>query len=381
MIPQIVENTIVLLGWVIPFVLGIILLVIKSPSHHGNKYYESGKNTCAMALLLFALEIFFQWMLRITSTSNLILSASFYLLTFTITTILFSASFCTMLAPDRLDKRQKAIAYSIPVAYLILLAVNYFMPSRRLQFIGLTICCGLLLMVMCVAIYKCISIYKAAITNLRKYYSDVVEDVMRWIPGVGVGILLFHISAPIICLCPRWVGVYQVALGIIMFIYTFICIINFSFRYTTVANVLDIEKGDDDIAPDEPDQEATPSTEPQHTASSMSQSLLEVMQDKEKRWHEKGGYRTPGITIDQAAREMGTNRSYLSRYLNESRNMTFYEWVADMRIQEAKALLLNDRNASIEQIATQVGFTSHSTFSSTFKKMLGTSPNAWRNQQ
>jgi AraC-like DNA-binding protein len=52
-----------------------------------------------------------------------------------------------------------------------------------------------------------------------------------------------------------------------------------------------------------------------------------------------------------------------------------------MRIQEAQSLMLADRNMPIEQIASEVGFTSQSTFSSTFKKQVGISPNAWRNQQ
>ena len=113
----------------------------------------------------------------------------------------------------------------------------------------------------------------------------------------------------------------------------------------------------------------------------MSDSLQDVMKDKEQRWLERGGYRTPGITIEQAAREMGTNRSYLSKYLNEVCHVTFYEWVAQMRINEAKSLLLSERDLSIERISSMVGFSSPSTFSSAFKKIVGESPKMWRNHQ
>ena len=78
---------------------------------------------------------------------------------------------------------------------------------------------------------------------------------------------------------------------------------------------------------------------------------------------------------------MGTNRSYLSRYLNEVKHVTFYEWVAWMRIHEAQSMMINNSNMPIEQIANLVGFSSSSTFSSTFKKLVGISPNRWRNQQ
>ena len=76
---------------------------------------------------------------------------------------------------------------------------------------------------------------------------------------------------------------------------------------------------------------------------------------------------------------MGTNRSYLSRYLNEVRQMTFYEWVARMRIDEAQSIMVQERETSIEQIASRLGFTSVSTFSITFKKVVGESPVKWRN--
>ena len=167
-----------------------------------------------------------------------------------------------------------------------------------------------------------------------------------------------------------------------MIIYTFICIINFSSSYKSLAAALnDGEDGSDaqeiSAMNDAGDEEGDMNVQ----RSSFSDSLIEVMQEKEARWRARGGYRTKGVTIEQAAREIGTNRSYLSKYLNEVRQMTFYEWVAQMRIQEAQSLMLADRNMPIEQIASEVGFTSQSTFSSTFKKQVGISPNAWRNQQ
>ena len=63
------------------------------------------------------------------------------------------------------------------------------------------------------------------------------------------------------------------------------------------------------------------------------------------------------------------------------KNMTFYEWVAQMRIREAQSIMINERNKTIEQIAGLVGFSSPSTFSITFKRIVGISPNQWRNQQ
>lgn len=385
MITKRLEEQIVLLGWVIPVLLGLFLLMIHTPDHPANKYYKSGKNTCAIALLLFGCEIFFQWNMRIMDIANPILSVSAYLFTFFAANLLFAMGYTTMMQPELIDNRQLRIGATSLSIYTILLIINYFfIPIYKWQVKGLAVCCALLFALTCISIYTCCRVYRMAIHDLKRYYSDVVEDMIRWIPGVGVGILIFLISAPFVCWLPRWGGIYQVALGIIMFIYTFICIINFSTKYRTVATALEHEPGDDDAATSHHEDATTADSDAapqQRTGSAMSESLRAVMQDKEQRWQAHGYYRTPGITIEQAAHQMGTNRSYLSRYLNVVREMTFYEWVALMRITEAQHLMASDRSTPIEQIATQVGFTSSSTFSSTFKKVVGTTPNKWRNQQ
>ena len=382
MISQELELNIVLIGWVIPILLGLVLLVIKTPETQSHIYYQKGKLTCAIAFLLFGVEILSQWVMRVLEVGDPILSVSVYLLVFCLATLLFAMGYCTMISPGSVDRRQQIIAAVVLLAFVTILVINYFLPNRLWQVRGLLLCCVFLFIITCSGIYSCVAVYRKAINNLRTYYSDVVENMIRWMPGVGAGILVFLLSAPFVCWLPRWVGVYQVALGIIMIIYTFICIINFSSSYKSLAAALnDGEDGSDaqeiSAMNDAGDEEGDMNVQ----RSSFSDSLIEVMQEKEARWWARGGYRTKGVTIEQAAREIGTNRSYLSKYLNEVRQMTFYEWVAQMRIQEAQSLMLADRNMPIEQIASEVGFTSQSTFSSTFKKQVGISPNAWRNQQ
>ena len=382
MISQELELNIVLIGWVIPILLGLVLLVIKTPETQSHIYYQKGKLTCAIAFLLFGAEILSQWVMRVLEVGDPILSVSVYLLVFCLATLLFAMGYCAMISPGSVDRRQQVIAAVVLLAFVTILVINYFLPNRLWQVRGLLLCCVFLFIITCSGIYSCVVVYRKAINNLRTYYSDVVENMIRWMPGVGAGILVFLLSAPFVCWLPRWVGVYQVALGIIMIIYTFICIINFSSSYKSLAAALnDGEDGSDaqeiSAMNDAGDEEGDMNVQ----RSSFSDSLIEVMQEKEARWRARGGYRTKGVTIEQAAREIGTNRSYLSKYLNEVRQMTFYEWVAQMRIQEAQSLMLADRNMPIEQIASEVGFTSQSTFSSTFKKQVGISPNAWRNQQ
>lgn len=368
-----IEYNLVLIGWVVGILLGLVLLFVRLPNSKVHITYRKAKNTCAVTLLLFGLEILFQWLIRFYFELNdPALSVSVYLFAFCLATLIFTSGFCTMLAPNFMDRKQRNILFSVLIVYGIFLLINYFIDNRRMQSIGILIACAVLFIITCISIFKCVVIYRHAINELKTYYSDVVENLIRWMPGVGAGIMLLLLAAPITCLCPRWVGVYQLALGIVLFIYIFIYTIEFSFSYNTVAVAIhqQAEAGE----PQDPGDGMV-----NEEATTLSESLQEVIQSKEARWREQGGYRTAGLTIEQAARAMGTNRSYLSRYLNEVRHMTFYEWIAQMRIEEAQSIMLQESETSIEQIASRVGFSSVSTFSSTFKKVVGESPVKWRN--
>ena len=375
---EVIEYHLVLLGWVTAFLIGTFLLFFKPPNANSYASFRKGKNTMALGILIFGVEILFQWLIRFyLNIQDPALSVSVYLFVYCVAALLLSYGFCSVLAPRKMDSRQWLIAVIIALTYGIILTINYFIENRRWQTIGILCCCVLLFLITCISLYKLVKIYRSAINVLRTYYSDVVESLMRWMPGVGVGFTVLLLSAPITCIAPRWVGVNQLALGIIVFVYTFVCTINFSFSYGKVLHAINKTDEDIDAAESLTSEEITLTS----TGSSLSAALQEVLRAKEERWREQGGYRTPGVTIDEAAHEMGTNRSYLSRYLNEVRHMTFYSWVAQMRISEACEILRNDHDVSIEQVASQVGFTSLSTFSSTFKKVMGESPVKWRNNQ
>ena len=231
MISQELELNIVLVAWVVALLLGLFLLMIRSPHNKAYTYYKRGKTICAIALLLFGVDILFQWLLRKLEIANPILSVSSYLFTFCAVTLLLASGYCMLLSPSSVNKQQQRIAFTVLVFYTTLLIINQFLPSYKLQVWIVLLCCVLLFLITCTGIYSCVAVYRRTINNLRTYYSDVVENMLRWMPGVGAGVLVLLLSAPFVCWLPRWVGIYQLVLGTLMFIYSFVCIINFASAY------------------------------------------------------------------------------------------------------------------------------------------------------
>ncbi len=88
-------------------------------------------------------------------------------------------------------------------------------------------------------------------------------------------------------------------------------------------------------------------------------------------------YLKPQLKLADMARTLGTNRTYLSNYLNSVRHTTFYDYVNDLRLRHACQLLLNS-DLTLDVVAERSGFNSLSTFRRVFAKRMGMTPNSYR---
>ena len=100
-------------------------------------------------------------------------------------------------------------------------------------------------------------------------------------------------------------------------------------------------------------------------------SLLSTIMDEKKL------YLNPKLSIVDIAVALGTNKTYLSDYLNNTLNVTFNDFVNQFRIKEAckiiDSMTANDKRTMVE-VATMSGFNSISSFNRYFIKFEGTSP-------
>lgn len=98
----------------------------------------------------------------------------------------------------------------------------------------------------------------------------------------------------------------------------------------------------------------------------VSRVLRQVMQDLTQR-----------ATCASAARIAGLERAYFSKRFRLVMNVTFSEWNARVRIEEAKHLL-RSIDLSITAISASVGYDDVTTFERVFKRLEGICPRAHR---
>lgn len=104
----------------------------------------------------------------------------------------------------------------------------------------------------------------------------------------------------------------------------------------------------------------------------MKSSLHQLMEEEKL-------YRDPDLCVDSLVKRMGTNASYLYYFMRDVIGASFFDYVNEYRINEAKQLLL--QGEKIDAVAEQVGYNSSNVFRRVFKKMTNMTPSEWRMNQ
>ena len=97
-----------------------------------------------------------------------------------------------------------------------------------------------------------------------------------------------------------------------------------------------------------------------------------------EKWVGQKRFREYDKTRDEIARELHTSKDVLHLYFATRMGVDFRTWRTGLRIEEAKSLLLENKDASINIIAEASGFSDKSNFHRQFVKIVGCSPKEWR---
>ena len=114
------------------------------------------------------------------------------------------------------------------------------------------------------------------------------------------------------------------------------------------------------------------STSEKYASSSLTdEKSLELFRTLERIMREEKIYKDNFITKDKVAEILGTNRTYLSRIINEQSKLSFTHYVNRFRIEEAIRLLSDPNNETpMKAISAELGFNSISTFYNLFQSSV-----------
>lgn len=88
-------------------------------------------------------------------------------------------------------------------------------------------------------------------------------------------------------------------------------------------------------------------------------------------------YLRPGLTLVELAERLRSNKTYISRLVNNVYHMTFPDLLNTLRVDYAQQHLIEHPDVRQHELATACGFPSASSFNSTFKRITGVTPKIW----
>ncbi|MBR4774728.1 MAG: helix-turn-helix transcriptional regulator [Bacteroidales bacterium] len=85
----------------------------------------------------------------------------------------------------------------------------------------------------------------------------------------------------------------------------------------------------------------------------------------------------PSLSLGDIAEKLRTNKTYISKLVNNTYNLSFPDLLNMLRIDYAQKYLIKHRDAKQDEIAKACGFLSASSFNSVFRKITGVTPKMW----
>jgi AraC-like DNA-binding protein len=213
-----------------------------------------------------------------------------------------------------------------------------------------------------------ITTYRDCLRKMDNFFSGQEAGRLRWVNFSFYAALSIGLMALASAMFPA-VHISIACSVICLLFYTYFAIrfINYAFVYNKMEEALADDTG----------QPVQPAGEDKNT---LLLSVANTLKSKIQRWIEENRFVQPGVTIEEAARQIGTNRSYLSQYINTAEGKTFRQWINELRIEYAKNLMDQNPGLELSQIVERTGFPTHSQFSSVFKKITGKTPIEYRNK-
>ncbi len=102
-------------------------------------------------------------------------------------------------------------------------------------------------------------------------------------------------------------------------------------------------------------------------ANSLILKLRQLVQTEEL-------YKNPNLKLSDVATQLNILPHKLSQLLNDNMGISFTAFINEFRIAKAKELIKENERIKLEAVGYDCGFNSKSTFYSSFKKIVGTTP-------
>ena len=208
---------------------------------------------------------------------------------------------------------------------------------------------------------------------LHDYYDRDTDGMLRWMQYSIVGLMLLALMVPVAIFSS---GPGMLAVAFAVYFLMFYLVDSFCFYLTSPApermqaaeqNAAEVEEELKSLNNGKQTDAGTAD------ATVLSPEVMSEVEQAVEAWKARGGYCQTGLLQPLAAQAIGISRYRLTTWLHQQ-GLKYTEWIAQLRVEEAKRIIAAHPDWSNDAVAQHCGFTDRTVLQRTFKRIEGITP-------
>ena len=207
---------------------------------------------------------------------------------------------------------------------------------------------------------------------LHNYYDSDTDGMLRWMQTSIAGLMLLALMVP---LAIFGTGGWLLAVAFAIYYFIFDLVDSFCYYLTSPApeRMQAAEQNADEIEKEAPLLSPRGEKDAHSGEAVLSPETMQEVTEAVEAWKARGGYRQSGLLQPMAAQAIGVTRYRLTCWLHQQ-GTKYTEWIATLRVEEAKRVICEHPNWTNDAIAQHCGFTERRVLLRTFKNITGMTP-------
>ncbi len=357
------------------FILAFLLWFIKVPSTEYSRRLLKTKNSIAVCFFVCAVLLYVCVKHADIAEYGKFSALMMFVVT-SVSSVVLSFSLTNLLEERDNDRFYLNLGIVILMSWLLMRA--FLMGPGALRIWALIAYIALFVIQAIIHIVNFNRAYVKSIAQLEEYYDEEETHKIKWIRFCYIIMMLTQCAILIYMFLPEgFMTIYSLwyVLFLVYFTANFISFLGshkllldaFAYKTLTFQSIKEridryrLEKAHLDL--------------PAHDENEAELRRLERALEK---WVEEKRYREYDKSRDEIARELNTTKEMLHLYFVDVLGVDFKSWRTLHRVEDAKTLLLEKKNLSVNMVGEMAGFSDRSNFHRQFTKIVGCSPKQWR---
>ena len=360
------------------FILGSLLFLIKVPNTEYSRKIAKTKNTIA-ACYMVCFGLFYAC-IKFSGIENYEVFASMMLMVVTaVSSVILSFSLINLLDESASDNDKFYLNVGLVIALSIVFMRSFWWDpgwKRTLVHIAYIVffvlqCLGH------IVVFR--RVYKESRHKVEQYYDEDEDQKVKWIHFCYTIMMLTQMFILVYRLFPTgFMKVYNVwySLFLLYFAANFISFLG-SHKLMLDAFAYKALSGQDlkMIGRNRKKKDERKSDE-EHVG--MNDAEIKKFERTLDAWVKQKKYSEYDRSREEVAKELGVTREFLHMYFTMYKGLDFKTWRTELRVEESKRLLLENKELSTNVIGEIAGFSDRSNFHRQFVKLVGCTPKQWR---